>query len=100
MHYFTEEDMCGYIKYLQKEEYGESTVKKYMRDICAFVRWTGRQIVTENKKTAVDKEMAVGWKAYLTEEGYAPVTVNAMLSALNGFLRFMGWEDRSDLPFQ
>lgn len=116
MHYFTEEDICGYRKHLRREEYGEGTVKKYLRDIRAYARWeeeqrkrekgmaaaereaAGKEKETDEKvsvdrKTGVDKELSVGWKSHLLEKGYAPVTVNAMLSALNGFLRFMGWEE-------
>ena len=110
MHYFTEEDIDSYRKHLQEEEYGEDTVKKYLRDIRGFAAWERRRKETSgeqtmggeeaadkeaaaNRKTAVDKETAVGWKSHLTGEGYAPITVNSMLSALNGFLRFMGWEE-------
>lgn len=41
----------------------------------------------------VDREAAVGWKTWLMEKKYAAVTVNAMLSSLNGFVRFMGWKE-------
>lgn len=41
----------------------------------------------------VDKEAASGWKAYLVKAGYAPVTINAMLSSLNGFFGAQGWEE-------
>lgn len=134
MHYFTEENIDSYREHLRKEEYGEDTIKKYLRDIRAFTAWAGKQRKAEEKTTAsrkatmeressadrekatsgettgvgegtmgsretmdrrtpVDKETTVGWKSHLTGEGYAPVTVNSMLSALNGFLRFMGWEE-------
>lgn len=113
MHYFTEEDIRSYRRYLQREEYGEGTVKKYLRDIRAFIVWrecrkelerntadgepnekkTADKGTTEERRAAVDKTTAVEWKSYLIGKGYAPVTVNAMLSALNGFLRFMGWEE-------
>ena len=38
-------------------------------------------------------ELAAAWREYLTAQGYAPVTVNAALSALNGLFRFLGWEE-------
>ena len=39
---------------------------------------------------AVTKARAWRWRDFLCEKGYAPVTVNAMLAALNLFLRFLG----------
>lgn len=41
----------------------------------------------------MSKENAAGWKEYLTGMSYVPVTINSMLSAVNGFLHFMGWEE-------
>ena len=38
------------------------------------------------------KELAAGWKEHLLEQGYAPVTINAMLTALNRFFAFAGWD--------
>ena len=38
-------------------------------------------------------ETASGWREHLLEQGYAPVTVNSMLSAVNRFLKFRGRED-------
>ena len=42
---------------------------------------------------AVTKAKAWQWRDVLCEKGYAPVTVNAMLTALNLFFRFLGRED-------
>ncbi len=39
------------------------------------------------------KETVVKWKERLQQEGYACATVNAKLSALNGFFKFVGWEE-------
>lgn len=41
----------------------------------------------------VTKAKAWRWRDFLCEKGYAPVTVNAMLTALNLFFRFLGRED-------
>ena len=51
----------------------------------AFARWISG--------TPVTRELAAGWKRHLLEAGYAPATINAMLAALNGLFRFLGWED-------
>lgn len=41
----------------------------------------------------VTKELAAAWKAQLLEQGYRPVSVNAMLAAVNKLLVCMGRED-------
>lgn len=47
----------------------------------------------EKSAVPVDKEASTGWKTHLTKAGYAPATINAMLSSLNGFFDFLGWEE-------
>ena len=39
------------------------------------------------------REAVTGWKECLLAQGRAPATVNGALAALNGFFRFLGWED-------
>ncbi len=75
----------AYQNYLRAEERSRGTQEKYRRDIDAFVRWLGGRLVT--------KEVVVEWKRYLVEQNYAPVTINSMLAALNGLMRFLGWEE-------
>lgn len=82
-----------YGEYLQREEYAESTVQKYLRDIRAFVLWL--KAGSREESVMFDREAAVGWKNYLVGECYAPITVNAMISSLNGFFAYMGWEECS-----
>ena len=79
----TQTDIDGYCHSLTEEERAAGTVAKYRRDLTAFARFLDGQRVT--------RENAAGWKTHLLGAGYAPVTVNAMLSAVNGFFRFMGW---------
>ena len=75
----------AYASFLQAEEKSAATTEKYLRDIGAFCCWLEGQDVT--------REAAAGWKAHLVEQGYAPVTVNAMLSAINGLFGFLGWNE-------
>jgi integrase/recombinase XerD len=75
----------AYRQYLQSEERSAGTVEKYLRDVEAFRRWLGGRSVT--------KELAAAWKEQLLAQGYAPVTVNSMLAALNGLFRFLGWDE-------
>ena len=75
------EHIQAYANHLRLEEKSAATVEKYLRDIRSFICWLdGREIT---------KEQTAAWKAHLTEEGYAPASVNAMLSALNSLLDFL-----------
>lgn len=79
------QQIAAYEQHLRDEERSAGTIEKYLRDIGAFVRWLDGRTVT--------KELAAEWKRDLQKTGYAPVTVNSMLAALNGMFRFLGWED-------
>ncbi len=72
----------AYRTHLLREERAPSTIANYLRAIQAFSAWLDGRAVT--------KELAAAWKEHLLARGQAPVTVNAKLSALNGFLRFSG----------
>nr|WP_264464831.1 tyrosine-type recombinase/integrase [Intestinimonas butyriciproducens] len=79
------EQIITYRTWLAAEEKSAGTIEKYLRDIYGFFRWLNGE--------AVSKERALDWKAYLLERGYAPVTINSMLSAVNSLLHFLGWDD-------
>ena len=79
------EQIAAYRNYLKEEERTAGTVDKYLRNVGLFAQWLDGRTIT--------KELAAEWKGHLLARGYAPVTVNAMLSALNGFFRFAGWEE-------
>lgn len=83
--YLNAEQLSAYEKYLKREERSVGTIEKYLRDIRAFVRWLAER--------PLSKEETAGWKEHLRDQGYAPVTVNSMLAALNGLCRFLGRED-------
>lgn len=84
-HRLTSQQILDYGNYLRGEERSTGTIDKYLRDTTAFVYWLNGRNVT--------KERAAEWKAYLLEQDYAPVTVNAMLSAVNGLFRFLDWDE-------
>ena len=69
--------ICSYGKMLAAEERSAGTIEKYLRDVRAFASWLGGR--------ALNKEETAGWKQHLLAQGYTPVTVNSMLSALNRF---------------
>ena len=72
---------------LRQEERSAGTIEKYLRDVQTFSHWLGKNFVS--------KEQTVQWKYYLLEKGYAPVTINSMLSSLHCFFRFCRWEECS-----
>lgn len=76
-------DIPAFAASLRREGRSAGTVAKYLRDVEAFARWLDGRELTD----------AAGWRELLTQRGYAPSTVNSMLSALNSFLRFLGRED-------
>lgn len=81
----TFEQLAAYDDHLRCEERAPGTREKYLRDLRAFALWLdGRPL---------EKKLAHAWKEDLQAQGYAPVTINAKLSALNGLFCFLGWED-------
>ena len=84
-YYVTTERVQSFLRYLEGESHSLGTVEKYRRDILKFQQWLeGRP---------VSREMVAAWRQQLTARGYAPVTVNSMLGAVNALFRFLGWED-------
>ena len=84
-HNLTAEAIGTYGRYLHVEERSPGTIEKYLQDVRAFARWLdGRP---------ASKELVTGWKEHLISQGYAPVTINSMLAALNGLFRFLGWDE-------
>ena len=79
------EQITAYAHHLSREEKSAATLAKYLYDIRMFAAWLGSRPVT--------REAAAAWKAALVADRYAPTTINAKLSALNGLFRFLGWND-------
>mgnify|MGYP004701908137 FL=1 len=70
---------------LRHDEREESTIEAYLRSLTRFAEWADGRAVT--------KELAMEWKTALSEAGYRPISVNAMLAAVNKFFTCMGRED-------
>ena len=79
----TEENIRKFELALYREEREASTVEVYLRNLRRFAAWA--------EEKTVDKDAAIRWKAALVGEGYSPVTVNAMLAAVNKFFLVMGY---------
>ena len=81
----TREALEAFARALLEQERSSGTIEKYFRDVRAFTVWLGGAEVT--------RERAAAWRDSLLERGYAPVTVNSMVAAVNQFFTFLGWED-------
>lgn len=81
----TQETLAAFARALADDERAPGTVAKYRRDAAAFAAWLGAR--------SLDKAAVTGWKTQLMAHGYAPVTINTMLAALNSLLRFLGRDD-------
>ena len=81
----TKKWMDDFVKQIRANELTKGTMEKYSRDLRMFADWLDGRTVTH--------ERAAAWRDALTEQGYAPFTINSMLAALNAFFRFVGWHD-------
>lgn len=74
-----------YKENLIQEEKSAATLEKYLRDVCAFFAFADHREIT--------KELAMDYKKYLMDKGYAVRSVNSMLASLNSLFSFCGWAD-------
>ena len=114
-------DLAGYERYLKENERSAGTVAKYLRDVRSMVDWVAGQARAEafSRDSAelgippdtvsalsvpsappacpstriLTKEALLHWRAHLQERGLIPRTINAMLSAVNSFLCYLGKEN-------
>ena len=84
-HKLTPLQIQAFARHLLLEEKSAATMEKYLRDIRAFACWLGDREIC--------KELTAEWKACLAEQGYAPASINAMLSALNSLLAYLDLND-------
>ena len=81
----SKKELKDFAVHLKTEGRSPGTVDKYLRDAAEFAAWLGGR--------KLNKETAAVWREHLVKENYAPATVNAMLSAVNCLLKFLGRED-------
>ena len=74
--------MNAFRDHLVEQECSGATVSKYMRDVGQLALFCGGR--------AEDKAALIAFKEELQERGYAPASVNSMLTAVNRFLEFAG----------
>ena len=81
----TAELVAKFLEELRREERSSRTLEKYGRDVRAFAAFLDGRAVT--------RDLATQWREHLLSGGYAPVTVNSMVAAVNRFFAVQGWED-------
>jgi len=84
MRKITNELIESFKSHLVEEEKSENTIEKYIRDVTFFMTWLCGKEVTKILALEYKKELCVK---------YAPASVNAAISSLNGFFSFMEWHD-------
>ncbi len=77
--------------FLQEAEKSQATIAKYLHSV--------RQFVSCNSNRKIDKTLMLEYKAKLGEK-YSPASANTILAAINGFLRFLGYETCVVKPFK
>lgn len=84
MRKITNDIIAHFQSFLLSEEKAEATVEKYLHDVRHFRVWLN------GKET--DKAAVLAYKQDLIET-YAPRSANSMLSSVNRFFDFAGWQD-------
>ncbi len=81
----------SYLTYQREQERSNATLQKYKHDLYALMEFM--------EGNGLTKTELISWKEKLISE-YAPASVNAMLAAVNGFVRFMGWGELCVKPLK
>jgi site-specific recombinase XerD len=80
----TDQTLSAYRKTLIAAERATATIEKYMSNLTSFATWLGNR--------PLEKEYMLLWRSEM-ETRYSPASVNAIISSMNGFLRFLGRPD-------
>ena len=80
-----------YITWLREQERSRVTLQKYTHDLNLLLKYLGKNELT--------KMALIDWKEKLISQ-YATATVNAILAAVNGYLRYMGWLNLTVKPLK
>lgn len=80
-----------YLTYQKEQERSRATIQKYQHDLHALMEFLEGKELT--------KAALIGWKEMLVSQ-YAPASVNAMLAAVNGYVKYMGWMELMVKPLK
>lgn len=87
----TKETIEKYTVALQEAEKSSATITKYSHDLNMAAEYFGSAELT--------KFALIKWKDLLVKR-YAAASVNSILAAVNGFLKYMGWNDLTVKPLK
>ena len=87
----TMERIVRYLKELREQERTEATVEKYRASLCKLLRFV--------ENAALTKSLLIAWKEAMIEKN-APASVNAALAAVNGYLKYFGWNELCVKPLK
>ena len=76
-------ELDQYESWLRDQEKSPNTIEKYVRDVRAFLRYAGGRL---------NREAVLAYKEHIRKQ-YQPASVNSMLIAVNGYLKYKGRED-------
>lgn len=82
---FEEVRLQAFCSWLRAQERSRGTTEKYLRDVRSLRQFVAGRSIT--------KDLVISWKAWLLQKGFAPKTVNSMLTAVNRYLTFVGAEE-------
>ena len=80
-----------YLTYQKEQERSRATLQKYQHDLNALMEFLEGKELT--------KAVLISWKEKLISQ-YAPASVNAMLAAVNGYVKYMGWMELTVKPLK
>ena len=75
------QSLSSYRDYLKGRDMKPNTVEKYIRDVRKFLNFI--------KEDKLDHDAVARYREYLLS-GYKDTSVNSMLAALNGYLKYIG----------
>ena len=78
-------ELSAFSAHLRQADRSSGTTGKSLHDCTSFALWLGDR--------ELPPEAAAQWREHLLQKGYAPATVNSMLSAVNRLLKFLGREE-------
>ena len=96
MKHSIEKRLKAYERYLIEEERSPATVEKYTHIVRGFFEYAeeaAQERTPHIRDRNISKEKICAYKRHLLEEGDAPQTINAKLSAIRSYLRSIGRED-------
>ena len=80
-----------YLNYLREQERSKATLQKYQHDLTALIIFLNGNELTKTE--------LINWKESLINR-YAPASVNAVLAAVNGYVKYMGWMELMVKPLK